>query len=110
MQQPNPFQAWMRAATRAEQEQLAQTIGSSRSYLYALSAADDVDYRREPKPALARNIEHATRAMNKATAGRLPVVYRTDLVTACRECEFAQHCLANAPTEFPVVAIKKEKS
>ena len=103
------FSNWMRVASKAEQEQLAQAVGTTRAYLYALSAADGADYRREPKPALARNIEHATAAMHKSTKGRLPLVYRTDLVTACRECEFAQRCLAATSAEFPAIPLKEIK-
>lgn len=105
----NAFQAWMRAANRAEQEQLAKAVGTSREYLYAISAADDADYRREPKIKLAAGIERETALMHKASGGRLPLVYRTDLVEGCRECQFAQRCLANTGAEFPVINLKETK-
>ena len=31
--------------------------------------------------------------MAKKSKGRLPIVYRTDLVPACANCEFARKCL-----------------
>ena len=96
---------WMRAATPSEQEVLASKTGTSRSYLYHLSASEEKNYSREPKPKLAAAIERVSADMHKASNGRLPRVYRTDLVTACRECEFAQKCLGSAAvrSDFPIV-------
>jgi len=100
-----PMKAWMRAATPAEQEMLAKQAGTTRSYLYHLSAGDDKAYTREPKPKLASAIERISADMHKASKGRLPRIYRTDLVSACRECEFAQRCLGQAAirSDFPIV-------
>jgi hypothetical protein len=43
--------------------------------------------------------------MAKGSGGRLPIVWRTDLVTACRQCEFARRCLGDRAlaSEFGVV-------
>lgn len=96
---------WMRAATPEEQQLLAHRAGTTRMYLYHLSADEDAKYKREPKPELAAAIERITGEMHKASNGRLPLVYRTDLVTGCRNCEFAKRCLGPIATraDFPVV-------
>lgn len=100
-----PLKAWLNAATTAEREMLAKNAGTSVQYLSHLAVNDDKLYKREPKPALAAAIERETKAMARASKGRLPVVYRTDLVTACRQCEFARKCLGETAvrSEFPVV-------
>lgn len=99
------LKTWMRAATPAEQEELAQRAGTKRSYLYHLSADSSKAYTREPKPELAAAIERVSAEMHKATKGRLPRIFRTDLVEACRQCEFAQKCLkGNAVRgDFPIL-------
>lgn len=96
---------WMRAATADEQRELAHKAGTSRQYLYHLAADDESRYKREPKPELAAAIERETAAMHKSSGGRLPVIYRTDLVTGCRNCEFAQRCLGAVAqrADFPIV-------
>lgn len=101
----NVMKLFMRAATPAEQQLMADKIGTTRSYLYHLSASEDKAYAREPKPKLAAAIERASAEMHKASKGRLPRIYRTDLVTACRECEFAAKCLGSAAvrSDFPIV-------
>ena len=100
-----PMKAWLNAATTAERELLANNAGTSAQYLSHLAVNDDKLYRREPKPALAAAIERETKAMAKASKGRLPVVWRTDLVTACRDCSFAKKCLGEIAerSEFPIV-------
>jgi hypothetical protein len=99
------MKTWLNAATTAERELLAQRVGTSSQYLGHIAVNDDRDYKREPKPALAAAIERETKAMSKASKGRLPVVWRTDLVTACRNCEFAKRCLGAAAeaSHFPIV-------
>jgi hypothetical protein len=101
----NIVKVWMHAATPAEQELMAKEVGTTRSYLYHLSASEDKSYSREPKPKLAAAIERTSKSMHKASGGRLPIIYRTDLVTACRECEFAQKCLGSAAvrSEFEII-------
>lgn len=99
------LKAWLNAATTAERETLARNCGTSAQYLAHIAVNDDKAYKREPKPSLAAAIERETRAMSKATKGRLPAVLRTDLVAACRACPYAQKCLGDAATagEFPIV-------
>jgi hypothetical protein len=50
--------------------------------------------------------------MAKASKGRLPVIYRTDIVAACRACDFAQRCLGERAvvSEFPIVGKIEEIS
>jgi hypothetical protein len=100
------LRAWVRQATPAEQEALATKVGTSRAYLYHLAAGEGTNYRREPKAALAAAIERETIVMARSSNGRLPVVYRTDLNSTCRGCDFARRCLGDAVvvrSEFPVV-------
>lgn len=99
------LKAWMRAATPSEQEFMAKAVGTSRNYLYMLGASEDKAYAREPKPRLAAAIERVSADMHRSSKGRLPRIYRTDLVSACRECEFAQKCLKSAAvrSDFPIV-------
>lgn len=90
-----PLKAWVRAATIHERELLAKSVGTSVAYLNHMAASDDKRYTREPKASLAAAIERETKAMHKASKGRLPVVYRTDLNSTCRQCEFAARCLGD---------------
>lgn len=101
-----PMKAWMRQATPDEQVALAERAGTSRQYLHHLSASEDKRYKREPSASLAAAIERETKAMHKASKGRLPIVYRTDLNSTCRGCDFARRCLGDAVVtagEFPIV-------
>lgn len=104
----NAIKQWMRLATTAEQEELAKLAGTKRSYLYHLAGEKATNYAREPLPKLAAAIESASAVMHKKTKGRLPLIYRTDLVTACRECAFAQKCLGAAAvrSDFPIEVAK----
>lgn len=96
----NIFKTWMRAATPEEQTMLAKAVGSSRKYLYQISGG----FKRA-SAARGSAIEREAAKMHRASLGRLPLVYRTDLVEACRNCEFAQKCLGAAAVraDFPIV-------
>lgn len=98
------FKTWMRAATADEQELLARRAGTTRAYLYFLSNGDK-DYGRSPGQDLAIAIERETLAMHKASGGRLPEIYRTDLNPACAQCQFALKCLGAKAVraEFEIV-------
>ena len=52
---------------------------------------------------LGAAIERATRAMAEVNPV-LPIVYRTDMVEACRNCEYARKCLGEpaVASEFPI--------
>jgi hypothetical protein len=96
-----PMKSWMDAATPEEQEMLARTVHSSRGALYQYSGG-----HRQCSAERAIQIELATADMHKASKGRLPRLYRTDLASACRGCDFARRCLGEAITvrsEFPIV-------
>lgn len=97
----NIFKVWMRAATPSEQNVLATAIGTSREYLYHLSGGF-----RKASAERGAAIEVETARMHAESGGRLPAIYRTDMVAACRDCEFAKQCLgARAErAEFKVVA------
>lgn len=100
--------AWLRAATPDEQDAMAQRAGTSAAYLRHLAASEDKRYKREPKATLAAAIERETKAMSKASKGRLPVVYRTDLNSTCRQCEFACRALGEGVVtrgEFTIIPV-----
>lgn len=82
------LKTWMHLATSDEQKLLAERAGTSRTYLYHVGGGF-----RKASPELAAAIERETKAMHKASGGRLPIVYRTDLSPVCGSCEFAQRCL-----------------
>lgn len=100
-----PMKAWMSSATVDEQSALAKRAGTSRGYLYQLAGG-----HRQASADLGAAIERETRVMHRASKGRLPIVYRTDIVPACRACEFAQKCLGERAvvSEFPIVADQLE--
>jgi len=60
---------------------------------------------RNFSPEKAAEIERATKVMARASRGRLPRLYRTDLAAACANCEYAQKCLGSTAmrAEFPLV-------
>lgn len=91
---------WMRAATADEQRALAERVGTSRAYLYQLSGGF-----RQASAELGILIERETARMHRASKGRLPRLYRTDLVAACRACEYAERCLGDqaVASEFSVL-------
>jgi DNA-binding transcriptional regulator YdaS (Cro superfamily) len=95
-----PMRNWMAAATVAEQELLAERVGTSRGMLYQLAGG-----HRNASAERAQAIERETKLMAKASKGRLPVIYRTDLCEACRSCDFAARCLGDrvVVSEFPIV-------
>jgi DNA-binding transcriptional regulator YdaS (Cro superfamily) len=96
----NIFKLWMNAATPDEQKLLAAALGTSRGYLYQISGGF-----KQCSAQRGSAIERETAKMHRASLGRLPLVYRTDLVEACRTCEFAQKCLGAAAVraDFPLV-------
>ncbi len=98
------MKAWMAAATVAEQEALAARVGTTRGMLYQYAG----NYRTASAER-AGAIEIATAEMHRASRGRLPRIYRTDLSDACLNCEYAQRCLKGQAviSEFPIVDIKQ---
>lgn len=94
------MRAWMAAATADEQQLLAQRCGTSRGMLYQYAGG-----HRQASAATAGAVERATAEMHRASKGRLPRIYRTDLAEACLQCEYAQRCLKGQAviSEFPIV-------
>lgn len=88
----NTLTTWLRHALPADKQKLAERVGTTVNYLSHLAAGPE-RYGREPKAELAARIEAHTTRMNRQTKGRLPIVLRTDLVSACRACPYAQQCL-----------------
>lgn len=97
MNQPSPLRLWMQAATPEERQVLADAIGTSIGQLYQYAGG-----HRNPSAERAGLIEAATETMHRASRGRLPRLYRTDLAEACRSCSYAQRCSSRA-AEFPLV-------
>ena len=95
-----PMRSWMSAATIDEQELLAKRAATTRGHLYQLAGG-----HRQTSAALAGELERVTAEMHKASKGRLPRVYRTDLCTACQQCQYAAKCLGSRAvvSEFPIV-------
>ena len=95
-----PLKVWMNGATVQEQELLAARSGTSRGTLYQYASG-----HRKASAERAGEIERITAEMHKASKGRLPKVYRTDLAQACLHCEYAQRCLGEKAvvSEFPIV-------
>lgn len=95
-----PMKAWMASATADEQEALARRVGTTRGNLYQYAGG-----HRDASASRAGAIELATAEMNKASKGRLPKVYRTDLCNACQRCAYAAKCLGSRAvvSEFPIV-------
>lgn len=112
MSSPNQFKQWMRAATTAEQHELAAFVGTAHTYLYHWASDESAYYHRKPEADTAAKIEAFTLELNATSKGRTPVVYRTDLVTACRNCVFAQRCLGARAlaSQFPYVEQDDEGS
>lgn len=94
------MKAWMSAATVEEQETLAERVGTTRGMLYQYAGG-----HRTASADRAGAIERVTAEMNRASKGRLPRIYRTDLAEACLNCEYAQKCLKGQAviSEFPIV-------
>lgn len=84
--------AWMAAATRVEQEELADLAGTSRAHLYHLSTG-----RRVASADLARALELASKHLSAVSRERLAVLRREDLCPACGRCEYAKRCSAAGP-------------
>lgn len=89
----NPLKAWMKLATPDEKRMLAEKVGTSVNYLHHISSEPDKRYHRKASVEMGALIEHYTTAMNRSSNGRLPIVYRIDIVGACLECPFAKKCL-----------------
>lgn len=94
------IKAWMAAATVDEQELLAARVGTTRGMLYQYAGG-----HRTASAERAGAIEQVTAEMHRASKGRLPRIYRTDLAEACLHCEYAQRCLKGqvVVSEFPIV-------
>lgn len=96
-----PMKAWMSAATRPEQELLADSAGTTVGMLYQLSGG-----YRQASADLAGRLEAAAAVMHKQSKGRLPTLVRTDMCNACRACPYAQRVLGERAvvSEFPILA------
>lgn len=94
------IKVWMRSATADERDLLAQKVGTSPGQLYQLAGG-----HRQASADMAGRLESATAEMHKASKGRLPRVYRTDVCEACRQCGYAAKCLGTRAivSDFPIV-------
>lgn len=96
MTKPNTLKTWMVAASVDEQDALAKLAGTTRGTLYQYVG------NRKPSAERAIALEEASKEMSKRTKGRLPIMYRTDLATACSQCQFARKCIG-PKSEFEIV-------
>ena len=85
----NKFKAWMTQATTAQQQKLADMIGSSVPTLYQIG-----NQARGASAERGGQIEAATRKLAK---DGLPVVTRGDVVPACAACEYFRKCKGEKP-------------
>ena len=94
------MRAWMRAATADERALLAKRANTTVGMLNQYAGE-----HRDCSAARAGEIEAASRAMAKASKGRLPVLLRTDLAASCRACSYAAKCLGEraVASHFPIV-------
>lgn len=101
------IKAWMAAATTDEQILLAERAGTTRAMLYQYAGG-----YRQCSAETAGKIEAVTAGMHKASKGRLPRIYRTDLCGACRSCQYAAKCLGARAvvSEFPIVKAEQLES
>lgn len=76
---------WMSKASPPEQEDLAKRLGASRPYLYQISGGFS-----KVSAARAGELEEASRDMHRASKGRLPVLLRSELCSACAGCPYAK--------------------
>jgi hypothetical protein len=83
------LKAWMKAATREEQEQLAKATESHRLSLHQRQA-EGKKYFRPIKAEFAAKLEVAAGVMNKTSDGRLPLMPREDNAEVCRDCPYAR--------------------
>lgn len=88
---------WLKAATPEEQEDLATHAETSRAYLHHLGGGF-----RKASATIGGRIEKHAAVMHRRTAGRLPLIYRTDLVEACKHCPYARQCLGTIAESVPV--------
>lgn len=84
----SPLHMWMALASADEQHLLAERVGTSRATLYQYASG-----HRQCSAERAGEIERVTHEMARASKGRLPRLYRTDLADACAQCDYARKCL-----------------
>jgi len=83
----NAMKKWMKAATAAEQLELAATAGTTRNYLYQIAGG-----HRTPSAETAGRIVDAAFRIRKASKNRLPELNRASLSPTCRVCPHALRC------------------
>lgn len=97
----NMFRLWMKKATEDERLLMAAETGTTRGNLDQYAGG-----HRQPSAQRGAEIERQAALMHGESEGRLPLLFRTDLVEACRNCEFARTCLGDAVVDradFPIV-------
>ena len=86
---------WMKAATVAEQDQLAKAINSHRLSLFQY-AKKGVNYSRKINAVRAAKLETASLVMHNMTKDRkdgpLPIMRREELADECGVCPHVRGC------------------
>ena len=86
----SPLKIWIALASADEQHVLAERVGTSRATLYQYANG-----HRQCSAERAGEIERVTAEMARASKGRLPRIFRTDLADACAQCDYARKCLGS---------------
>ncbi|MCK5606059.1 helix-turn-helix transcriptional regulator [Candidatus Pacearchaeota archaeon] len=74
---------WMKLATRTEQEQLAELVGTSVGYLRQIASG-----RRNGSACFALAVRTYSKAMSYSSKGRLKEIEQGDVCDACAKCPF----------------------
>lgn len=78
---------WMKAASTAEQKELAKLADTTHAYLYHLSCG-----LRVADADLAGRLEDAAIKVSKSAKRKLPLLTRKDLSPACAKCPYNKKC------------------
>ena len=79
-----PLKEFKKAATKAEQQQLADAVGTTAAYLF-----NQLGIHREFTFDKAASVEFATIEIARDNGGKTPIITRDQLVAACSKCPFA---------------------
>lgn len=92
---PTAFRRWMDAASPEHKLALAERLETSRTVLYQYAMDPANPNAREFSPTRARLVEQFTLQLAKGDKTAPEGIYRTDMNSECRECDFAQKCLGS---------------
>lgn len=88
---PTIFHKWMKQASTAEQQRLAELSGVNWRFLYHISSGS-----RNASSTMAAIIEDAAKIV-RADNNKLPVIKRYDISPECSSCPYALRCKPQNP-------------